>query len=626
MVILRVSPGMANSMYEYATAYNLAKELDTELAIDVSEHDISIWPYMLDYFNIPEMRKVQYPVELSKRSHDTMEGIKNYFSDAPAILVSHSESISDKVIEYKNIADVQLGKIPSNKDLYLNDYFFAKEYNGKYWAEVIKQFEAREDFPEIRAFEQVAHDRGVVPVGIHIRRGDMLFASWAQKMNDEYYCAGIAWCRKHIKQCEFFVFTDDKKYAQELFGEQKDIHYVNVLGFDEADLIEFICLSKCEHFILSNSSTYSRLASEICKNENKTVILKKAISKVKWTSELSYRIKYLKTKYKNGKRRIEFSDSLINQYYKIYCTQIERYKTKPERMDIKEEISRQEPEGVLNTIACHSILNGFRSDIERVEILKAKMLALYEMKRFDRFVELSYVGYSYYADQEWFRKRLISSLMAEGYEGEAELERRWKRDRRTIVYIFGSNQGMIYSVNTMEMQYADIFGHMGFESHYVAKTDDNTSLAYIQKSKGKLFTNAAGIQSMYFAHDIDDFAQNGAALPENKDRIAIVRTSEDFGHAQGMKTIFVDYSDNNDYLYDIGQKLPKEELKWMYDNADYILSSDDNILKEYCEKSIKMQTIIPFIETRTHYRWGAFHRMKPEFIFNVSKIVEKLIL
>ena len=617
---------MANAMYEYATAYNLAKEINTELAIDVSEYDVSIWPYMLDYFKIPEVKKVQYPIKLSKRSHGKTEGIKNYFSKEPIILVENSEGVKGNVIEYKSLSDVASDKIPSNKDLYLNDYFFAKRYNRKYWSEVIKQFEAREDFAEIKIFEQFTRKKEIVSVGIHIRRGDMLFAPWAKKMTDEYYCAGIAWFRKHFKGCEFFIFTDDKQYVRELFGEQNDVHYVNVLGFEEADLIEFICLSKCEHFILSNSSTYSRLASEICTNEDRVIIRKKEASGLMWTDEAIHRFYYLKNRYKKGKREVELSDVDICQYYKVYCKQLSKYREKEDSLVNMEWDNKQNPNDVLNTIAYYSVINGFKDNEERVKMLKRKMLALYEMKRYDRFIELSYVAYSYYANQNWFREKLINALIEEGYEEEAELERRWSEDRNAIVFIFGSNQENIYSINTMEMQYADIFGHMGYESHYVVRTDDRTSLSYIRNSEGKLFTNAASVKTMYFIHSVDEFASINATMKNEKDRIAIVRTLDDFELASGMRRVFVDYSDNNDYLHDMGEKMSKEDLAWMYDNADYIMSSDDNVFDKYSEKTIEMRTLTQIIEERTHYKWGHFHRMKLEYIYNVNAIVEKLHL
>ena len=52
MIICRISPGLANQMYEYAAAYALSKELKQELALDISECANSSWGYLLDNFNM----------------------------------------------------------------------------------------------------------------------------------------------------------------------------------------------------------------------------------------------------------------------------------------------------------------------------------------------------------------------------------------------------------------------------------------------------------------------------------------------------------------------------------------------------------------------------------------------
>ena len=60
MVVVRISPGLANPMYEFMAAYALAKELGQELVVDIAECIDAAWDYCLDYFNIPSVKKIVY--------------------------------------------------------------------------------------------------------------------------------------------------------------------------------------------------------------------------------------------------------------------------------------------------------------------------------------------------------------------------------------------------------------------------------------------------------------------------------------------------------------------------------------------------------------------------------------
>ena len=60
MVVVRISPGLANQMYEFMAAYALAKELGQELVVDIAECIDAAWDYCLDYFNIPSVKKIVY--------------------------------------------------------------------------------------------------------------------------------------------------------------------------------------------------------------------------------------------------------------------------------------------------------------------------------------------------------------------------------------------------------------------------------------------------------------------------------------------------------------------------------------------------------------------------------------
>ena len=76
MVIARLSPGLANQMMEYAASYALAEELEQELVLDIAECKNSSWGYLIDFFDIPDTKKISYfLVDAEQAGHVNINGI-----------------------------------------------------------------------------------------------------------------------------------------------------------------------------------------------------------------------------------------------------------------------------------------------------------------------------------------------------------------------------------------------------------------------------------------------------------------------------------------------------------------------------------------------------------------------
>ena len=167
-------------------------------------------------------------------------------------------------VKYKGLA--QLCDMDRPDIIYLCGYFSdRKKYFDKYWEEIKHIFTLKHPHREVEKFKRLI--RGKTSVGVHIRRGDMLLADFATAMKDDYYRASAAYCREKYENCIFCVFSDDITFAKQLLGQDSSVYYVHFYGYDDAALLEFICLSLCNHRILSNSSTFSKLADELNTNE-----------------------------------------------------------------------------------------------------------------------------------------------------------------------------------------------------------------------------------------------------------------------------------------------------------------------------------------------------------------------
>jgi hypothetical protein len=89
-------------------------------------------------------------------------------------------------------------------------------------------------------------------VFLHIRRGDYL--SWPSLdfpavLSREWYVRAINKIREKIECPIFLVLTDDRLYAEDIFGDESDIFISN-----NDQSIDFALMSLCSHGILSASS------------------------------------------------------------------------------------------------------------------------------------------------------------------------------------------------------------------------------------------------------------------------------------------------------------------------------------------------------------------------------------
>ena len=120
MLIVRLSTGLGNQMYEYMTAYALAKELRQELVLDIEECTRSAYGYLLDHFKIPACRKILYSLdsigegeyEFYDRTLEIFEDIvilvrseeqKEAYKDDCRVILYSGWDMVDSLRDYKNI-------------------------------------------------------------------------------------------------------------------------------------------------------------------------------------------------------------------------------------------------------------------------------------------------------------------------------------------------------------------------------------------------------------------------------------------------------------------------------------------------------------------------------------------
>ena len=423
MIILRVSPGLANSMYEFAAAYALSKARNEPLTLDISACIPSAWTFQLDHFRIPHVEKIVYAFsDAEDVSHSSANNI-------PAKLLGAGQALSDVNADLPLYDGLEQAKALQGDPLMLCGYFFSREkYYAPYWDELRNFFSPREPNAVLECFEQLA--QGYDTVGVHIRRGDFLVADFAYLPTANYFRAGIAWYQKRLARPRFFIFSDDIGYAREILGVDSRFFYVHPLGTDMGSFSEFLCLSRCRHKVLSNDSTFSRLAYELNTDPEKTVLHRE-----REASPGSLRGMMGKAIHRICKRLGEWRRQIQREHQQEFCMDAGQETAWSQRfvVDGKNSIP-QYSEQVRNAVACQddamalAIINALFMNVallsseEQTALAWRKLCAHAGLGQHDAVLELAYEQWFTFDDRVAFHRLYAAALQGVGFAEEAAIE------------------------------------------------------------------------------------------------------------------------------------------------------------------------------------------------------------
>lgn len=255
MVISNILGGLGNQLSTYACGYSVAKHLEQELVLDVSDYvNLGYFrPYCLDKLQIGSLRKLIYP-PVSPGFLDP-NGIPKELKDRGFRVI--------KIEDYPTRAEL-LTAVEGMENVYLQGYGGLKYCTPEERKELQNQFQLKAPSRAVTQFKE--RIRSEYSVAVHLRRTDFVQLGW--QTADTYYQAGITYVRMFYPDAQFYFFSDDIQYAKEHFGPCPNYHYVHLLGGMDADLDEFFCISACNGRILAQQSTFSFWANTLSQSKN----------------------------------------------------------------------------------------------------------------------------------------------------------------------------------------------------------------------------------------------------------------------------------------------------------------------------------------------------------------------
>ena len=284
MIIIKLTGGLGNQMFQYAAGRRLAFQHKTivKLKFIHCPGDTNRW-YSLSCFNIKEnfatdeeIKKIgQYNSAFFRGPMAIGLRVLPLLANKGRLLhKSRQKLLKPRIIKEKYFhCDKDLLKTPDN--VLLDGYWQSEKYFKDIENIIRQEFSLRDQanhnyqklFKDIIAANSVS---------IHLRRKDYLEDKKTREYHGvcslEYYSTAIKKIEKTIKNPHFFIFSDDIEWVKNNLKLRYPMNFVSNNNLTNCQ--ELILISKCKDHIIANSS-FSWWGAWLSNNPEKIVIAPK---------------------------------------------------------------------------------------------------------------------------------------------------------------------------------------------------------------------------------------------------------------------------------------------------------------------------------------------------------------
>ena len=286
MITVNIKDGLGNQMFQYATAYALAKRNNTKIICDTRSleekiinppSDYVVREYSLDIFNI-------YPSKLNNFDNIiTFQFNKRYVTRfflsnildriSPFNFLERSRRTNKKLIQTKS------------KILYLDGYWQSEAYFKNFRKDLIKIFNFDDlinDQKNKDILEKIDFSNDVC---LNIRRTDHLNSKELNVISLDYFNCCINYFLKKNSYIKFYIFSDDIKWCKEKYTDQEKFKIIEHNYAGKRFKNYLYLMTQFKNFIIPNS-TFAWWGAWLSKKNNKTVIAPKKWSGIDPESEI----------------------------------------------------------------------------------------------------------------------------------------------------------------------------------------------------------------------------------------------------------------------------------------------------------------------------------------------------
>lgn len=304
MIVLRITSGLGNQMYQYAF-YTLLKEKykDTEVLCDTTwfhnNHEGRKYELETIFSGVEgslfEIKKAGFLqiVKLSGKIPNIFDGkfgkFFNEFRRYPNRILKDTLLKKRKPYILEQVEGPLFDKVmnlDTSKDWYITGFFIEE----KYYSNVLEKVREKFIFPKISESSNIEYAKQISEcdsISIHVRRGDYLSDLYKDKfltLGKEYYEKAINHVSELvINKCKsegrepnikYFIFSDDEEFVK------KEFNWLNnkvIVSGNDGDLCyrDMQLMSLCKHNITANS-TFSQWGALLNTNDGHITVYPKA--------------------------------------------------------------------------------------------------------------------------------------------------------------------------------------------------------------------------------------------------------------------------------------------------------------------------------------------------------------
>lgn len=279
MIIVKLTGGLGNQLFQYAAARAVAQRNNQRLAFDVSYYaEDRSRAYKLSHFSV--CGSLISPRQLAFLTGRGTRGALKYLSRAARWIVP---VLDHRVAEARSFRfDESVARSPGN--IYMVGFWQSEKYFKG--IEGLLRGELMLKQPPDKANAAVLESIGRAnSVSLHVRRGDYVSDPRARQLMGalplEYYRRAIEMIRQVTRGPHFFVFSDDMAWVRANLQINEPVTYVTHNGANR-DYEDLRLMTHCRHHIIANSS-FSWWGAWLCSDPGKTVIAPET-----WFSDASW--------------------------------------------------------------------------------------------------------------------------------------------------------------------------------------------------------------------------------------------------------------------------------------------------------------------------------------------------
>lgn len=272
MIIVKITGGLGNQLFQYAAGKRLASARNTELRLDTTGFETyKLHEYSLNHFKISAIEASK--AEIEEIGLSSQEGLLTKFRKRLGYGLPRQEGIK-YIKDDESSFNPSILNLPDN--VYLDGYWQSEKY-----------FEDKEDLirkeyvlkaPLSKESENMSKEiLDSDAVAIHLRRTDYITNQKNQSVYEnlglDYYHKALGELTKKVAKPRLFIFSDDIGWVRENFQPSFDIAYMDFNGV-ERNYEDLYLMSLCKHHIIANSS-FSWWGAWLSQSQDKLVFAPK---------------------------------------------------------------------------------------------------------------------------------------------------------------------------------------------------------------------------------------------------------------------------------------------------------------------------------------------------------------